>query len=86
MFNGPLRPNPAPPLGQAKLADIGFSLVLYANAPLQAAMRAMSGVLEALRRDGGLDNVIGQLADFEERQRLVGKGFYDALEQKYAID
>ncbi len=75
-----------PLLPQATLADIGFSLVLYANAPLQAAMRAMSGVLEALKRDGGLDNVIGQLADFEERQRLVGKGFYDALEQKYTID
>ena len=75
-----------PLLPQATLADIGFSLVLYANAPLQAAMRAMSGVLEALKRDGGLDNVIGQLADFEERQRLVGKDFYDALERKYTVD
>jgi len=75
-----------PLLPQATLADIGFSLVLYANTPLQAAMRAMSGVLEALKRDGALDGVIGQLADFEERQRLVGKGFYDALERKYATD
>ena len=75
-----------PLLPQATLADIGFSLVLYANAPLQAAMRAMSGVLAALKRDGALDNVIDQLADFEERQRLVGKDFYDALEQKYTID
>ena len=75
-----------PLLPQATLADIGFSLVLYANAPLQAAMRAMSGVLQALKRDGDLENVIGQLADFEERQRLVGKDFYDALEQKYTID
>ncbi len=75
-----------PLLPQATLAEIGFSLVLYANAPLQAAMRAMSVVLEALNRDGDLEKVIGQLADFEERQRLVGKDFYDALEQKYAID
>ena len=75
-----------PLLPQATLADIGFALVLYANAPLQAAMRAMSGVLQALKRDGDLENVIGQLADFEERQRLVGKDFYDALEQKYTID
>ncbi len=75
-----------PLLPQAALADIGFSLVLYANAPLQAAMRAMSGVLAALKRDGALDNVIDQLADFEERQRLVDKDFYDALEQKYTID
>ena len=75
-----------PLLAQAELADIGFSLVLYANAPLQAAMKAMSGVLAALKRDGGLDTVIGQLADFEERQRLVGKNFYDALERKYTVD
>ena len=75
-----------PLLAQATLADIGFSLVLYANAPLQAAMRAMSGVLQALRRDGDLANVTGQLADFGERQRLVGKDFYDALESKYAAD
>jgi 2-methylisocitrate lyase-like PEP mutase family enzyme len=75
-----------PLLAQAELADIGFSLVLYANAPLQAAMKAMSEVLAALRRDGGLDTVIGQLADFDERQRLVGKNFYDALERKYTVD
>ncbi len=75
-----------PLLPQAELADIGFSLVLYANTPLQAAMRAMSGVLAALKQDGSLDNVIDQLADFEERQRLVDKGFYDALEQKYSTD
>lgn len=75
-----------PLLPQAALAEIGFSLVLYANTPLQAAMRAMSEVLAALKRDGGLDNVIDQLAGFDERQRLVDKGFYDALEQKYATE
>ncbi len=75
-----------PLLPQAELAEIGFSLVLYANTPLQAAMRSMSTVLSALKRDGGLDNVIDQLADFSERQRLVDKDFYDALEQKYAVD
>jgi len=75
-----------PLLPQATLADIGFSLVLYANTPLQAAMRSMSGVLASLKRDGGLEAVIDQLADFEERQRLVDKGFYDTLEQKYSVD
>jgi 2-methylisocitrate lyase-like PEP mutase family enzyme len=75
-----------PLLPQETLAEIGFSLVLYANTPLQAAMRAMSGVLAALKRDGAIDNVIDQLADFDERQRLVDKDFYDALERKYAAD
>ena len=73
-----------PLLPQAELAEIGFALVLYANAPLQAAMRAMSEVLGALRRDGGLDAVRDRLADFGERQRLVDKATYDALEKQYA--
>jgi 2-methylisocitrate lyase-like PEP mutase family enzyme len=75
-----------PLLRQSELAGIGFSLVLYANTALQAAMKAMSGALAALKRDGGVHNVIGQLADFEERQRLVAKDAYDALERKYAVE
>lgn len=75
-----------PLLPQAELAEIGFALVLYANTPLQAAMRAMSEVLGALRRDGGLDAVRDRLADFGERQRLVDKGSYDALEKLYAVE
>ncbi|MDH3667437.1 MAG: isocitrate lyase/phosphoenolpyruvate mutase family protein [Paracoccaceae bacterium] len=75
-----------PLLPRDALAEIGFALVLYANAPLQAAMRAMSNVLAALKRDGSLDSVIGDLADFEERQRLVDKGSYDALEARYRVD
>ena len=75
-----------PLLPQAALAELGFGLVLYANAPLQAAMRAMSEVLTALRRDGGLDAVRDRLADFGERQRLVDKAAYDALERRYAVE
>lgn len=75
-----------PILPQPELADIGFSLVLYANTPLQAAMRAMSEVLGALYRDGGLDAVEDRLAGFTERQRLVDKDFYDRLEAQYAVN
>ncbi|MCR9074017.1 MAG: isocitrate lyase/phosphoenolpyruvate mutase family protein [Alphaproteobacteria bacterium] len=75
-----------PMLAQDTLADIGFAAVLYANTPLQAAMRAMSEVLGALKRDGGLDAVQDRLADFVERQRLVHKSTYDAMEKTYAVD
>lgn len=74
-----------PLLPQARLAEMGFALVLYANAPLQAAMQAMQEVLGALRRDGDLGAVIGRLAGFEERQRLVGKPAFDALEARYKV-
>jgi 2-methylisocitrate lyase-like PEP mutase family enzyme len=75
-----------PLLDQAALVEIGFSLILYANTPLQAAMRAMGDVLGALKRDGNLDAVRDKLAEFDERQRFVHKDAYDALEKRYAVE
>ena len=75
-----------PLTSQSRLAELGFSLVLYANTPLQAAMRAMSEVLGALKADGDVSAVIDRLADFEERQRLVDKDSYDRLEDRYRVD
>ncbi|MCR9175235.1 MAG: oxaloacetate decarboxylase [Alphaproteobacteria bacterium] len=75
-----------PLLDQVALAEIGFSLILYANTPLQAAMRAMGDVLGALKRDGNLDAVRDRLAEFDERQRFVHKDAYDALEKRYAVE
>ena len=70
---------------QFDLADMGYAIVLYANTPLQAAMRAMSDVLAALHEDGDISRVIDRLAGFDERQRLVAKGEYDALDARYAV-
>jgi len=75
-----------PLLPQPELAEIGFALVLYANTALQAAMKSMSDAMAALRRDGGVHNILGDLADFGERQRLVDKDHYDALEKLYAVE
>jgi 2-methylisocitrate lyase-like PEP mutase family enzyme len=72
-----------PLLPQPELARMGFGLVLYANAALQAAVKAMQEVLGALGRDGALDRVADRLADFAERQRIVGKDRWDALEARY---
>jgi len=72
-----------PPLRQTELAALGFGGVLYANAALQAALKAVSDVMQALRRDGSLDAVADRLAGFAERQRMVGKAHYDELETRY---
>jgi 2-methylisocitrate lyase-like PEP mutase family enzyme len=72
-----------PPLAQSELAKFGFGAVLYANAALQAALKAVSGVMQALKRDGSLDAVADHLAGFEERQRVVDKARFDALEMRY---
>jgi 2-methylisocitrate lyase-like PEP mutase family enzyme len=73
-----------PDVGHHKLSQMGFGLVLYANASLQAALKASQEVLSALKRDGSLHAVAHRLASFAERQRMVAKDKYDALEERYA--
>jgi 2-methylisocitrate lyase-like PEP mutase family enzyme len=75
-----------PLINQKDLFDLGYSIVLYANTPLQAAMRAMSNVLKSLKETGDVSEVIDSLSDFAERQRLVAKFEYDAAEKKYSSD
>jgi 2-methylisocitrate lyase-like PEP mutase family enzyme len=73
-----------PVVDRAAAAAMGFSLVLYANAALQGALQGMQAALRALRDHGRLDEAGGLIAPFAERQRLVGKPEFDALERRYA--
>lgn len=66
-----------------QLREMGFAIVLYANAALQAAVLAMREVLGALQRDGSLEQVRDRLASFDERQRTVQKDRWDALDARY---
>lgn len=75
-----------PDPGRDTLAENGFGFVLYANAALQAALRASREVLGALKEDGSLDRVGSRLASFEERQATVDKATWDALEERYNDD
>jgi 2-methylisocitrate lyase-like PEP mutase family enzyme len=72
-----------PPASRDALAALGFGGVLYANAALQAALKAVDDVMAALRRDGSLAQIADRLAGFEQRQQAVDKPHYDALEQRY---
>jgi 2-methylisocitrate lyase-like PEP mutase family enzyme len=74
-----------PDPGRERLAELGFSVVLYANAALQAALKASYDVLGALKRDGSLEAVADRLASFEERQRSVAKDEWDAREARYRV-
>lgn len=73
-----------PMLELPEFERMGYSLVLYANAALQASVAAMQKVLGHLKANGSLDGVSDQLATFVERQRLVQKPRFDALEKKYS--
>jgi len=75
-----------PELPNQKLKELGFAGVLYANVALQAALRGMQEALAVLRRDGRMGEAARLAASFAERQRLVGKGEFDALERKYRTD
>jgi 2-methylisocitrate lyase-like PEP mutase family enzyme len=72
-----------PALAQAELADMGFGLVLYANAALQGAVRGMTQALTLLKNHGQLLEDASLVATFAERQALVQKPLFDALEAKY---
>jgi 2-methylisocitrate lyase-like PEP mutase family enzyme len=75
-----------PEFANAKLKELGFAAVLYANVALQSAVRGMQEALSVLRRDGRMGDAEKLVVDFAERQRLVGKADYDALEKKYRTD
>jgi hypothetical protein len=66
-----------------QLAELGFGCVLYANAALQAALKASHEVLMALKRDGSLASVADRMASFAVRQQAVAKSKYDELECRY---
>ena len=74
-----------PDAGRERLAEMKFSLVLYATAALQAALKASYEVLGALKTDGSLISAAGRLASFEERQRAVSKDAWDIFEKRYAL-
>jgi 2-methylisocitrate lyase-like PEP mutase family enzyme len=71
-----------PIIGAADAATMGFALVLYANAALQGAILGMQTALRALKTQGVLDE--RAVASFAERQRLVDKAAFDAMETRYA--
>ena len=54
-----------------ELGDMGFSLVLYANVALQAAVQGMTLALRALKDGGDVGETSGLVTSFANRQSLV---------------
>jgi 2-methylisocitrate lyase-like PEP mutase family enzyme len=66
-----------------QLAALGYGIVLYANAALQGAVAGMQKALTVLRDEKEVQEASGLVTPFAERQRLVGKPEWDALERRY---
>ncbi len=73
-----------PIFGAEELAGLGYGIVLYANAALQGAVAGMQKALGVLRDTKQLREDPALVVPFAERQRLVGKPQWDALERKYS--
>ena len=68
------------------LAAMGFAMIAYANAALQASMLAMQQVMRHLKAKGSLDGAEAMIVAFDERQKLVDYPRFVALEQRYKGD
>ena len=67
-----------------QLGELGYGIVLYANAALQGALAGMQKALTVLRDEKEVQESSGLVTPFAERQRLVGKPQWDALEKRYS--
>ncbi len=66
------------------LGELGYAVVLYANAALRSAQRAVTKAYAELKTACISTNLLENMATWEERQDAVGKPFYDELEARYA--
>ncbi len=73
-----------PIFNATELADLGYGIVLYANAALQGAVMGMQNALTLLRDEREVTEASGLVTPFAERQRLVGKPQWDALDKRYS--
>lgn len=73
-----------PILEREQLAGLGFAVIGYANAGLQAAVPAIDAVYRHLLTNGSIAGFEGAMMLFNDRQELLNKQFYDALDERYS--
>lgn len=73
-----------PILPREELAELGFSVALYANAAMRGAVRGMREVLGHLAKHGDTSDAAELMISWQDRQALVRKPEFDALDARYA--
>jgi 2-methylisocitrate lyase-like PEP mutase family enzyme len=73
-----------PPVDLARLAELGFALVIFPVSTLLAATKAVEHVLRAIRRDGTPAGVMGELQAFTAFLDAIGMPEVGELEQRFA--
>lgn len=72
-----------PLLHREVLGQMGYAVVTYANAALQASMLGMQRVLQHLNDRGSIEGIEHELMMFEDRQKLVAQEYYSDLAARY---
>jgi 2-methylisocitrate lyase-like PEP mutase family enzyme len=70
-----------PLLPEAELLDMGFNIILYANAALYLGSFAIRQGLEVLSKQRTTESLLDRMTSFQERQRLIGLDRVDAAER-----
>ncbi|MFC5996529.1 oxaloacetate decarboxylase [Pseudonocardia hispaniensis] len=73
-----------PPISLARLAELGFSLVLYPIGTLLAATAAVRALLETIRTDGTPTAALPGLPTFDAFTTMIGLPEVHELEQRFA--
>ncbi|HEY8452733.1 MAG: isocitrate lyase/PEP mutase family protein [Micromonosporaceae bacterium] len=72
-----------PILSREELGAMGYSIILYANTAMRAAMKAMIEALTVLRNEGSSKNLDDAIVSFDQRQKLVRRPMFEELSEKY---
>ncbi len=67
----------------AELRDMGFKIVIFANAPLRAGMKATSELLAHLKDKGTTSDTLDRIASFPERNAATRLPWIMEMEQRY---
>ena len=73
-----------PPLSLDRIAELGYSLVIYPIGTLLAATAGIRSLLATLKSEGTPVSALGGLPTFEEFTDLIGLPEVQALEQRFA--
>jgi methylisocitrate lyase len=73
-----------PLLSAAELEALGYRIVIFANAALRVAAKAVQDAMRVLREQGTTAPLLDQMLAWDERQRLVDLPRYQDLDRQLA--
>ena len=75
-----------PLMSRDELGELGFAVVLYANAAMRGAVAGMRQVMHHLAVHGDTKDAADLMISWSDRQELVRKPEFDELDRRYAAD